>query len=58
MLRIALASSWIDARVFIGGKDAAGVSRRQSAGVLPWLAQRYLYQLGLDLTYPMAQSQT
>ena len=25
------------------GKDAAGVFRRQSAGVLPWLAQRYRY---------------
>lgn len=51
MLRIARASSWIDARVFIGGKDAAGVFRRQSEGVLPWLTQRHLYQPGLDLTH-------
>lgn len=34
------------------GKDAAGVFRRQSAGVLPSLAQRYMYQPGIDLTHP------
>lgn len=34
------------------GKDAAGVFRRQSVGVLPWLTQRYRYQPGFDLTHP------
>ena len=34
------------------GKDAAGVFRGQSADVLPWLAQRYLYQPGFNLTHP------
>jgi len=34
------------------GKDAVWVFRLQSAGVLPGLAQRYLYQPGFDLTHP------